>query len=409
MEFEFYLVAIGSVSGETNPPYVQLAGREEARVAEPSTRTLVRPLALLATICDRGTANLADSARDCDLAPSTALRSVTHARDIRIRHQGGVGTYRPGVASSSWCAGAVQRVADQARQTPDGEVVEKTGESVYLSVEGHRGTALYIGIVEGTHSVRHAGWVGRTVPLDRSAAGHALRGRTPDDRLRGRRTRRRGRCHRDRVPGVLEARIVAALSLVVPTYRLTAEDAARLRPDAHLGRGRRIRPTESFPKPVPFRRTIMITFDNVSKVYPDGTVAVHELTLTAPNGKITTLVGPSGCGIPTSMRMINRLIGAEFGTIELDGVDTQTLDRVALRRRNRVRHPERWACFPIAPWWTTWPPCRDYSAVARRKRVRRQWNCWSVSASTRNSPNGIRGSCPVVSSSESEARKTPAT
>ena len=38
----------------------------------------------------------------------------------------------------------------------------------------------------------------------------------------------------------------------------------------------------------------MITFDNVSKVYPDGTVAVDKLTLTAPNGKITVLVGSSG-------------------------------------------------------------------------------------------------------------------
>jgi ABC-type multidrug transport system ATPase subunit len=43
-------------------------------------------------------------------------------------------------------------------------------------------------------------------------------------------------------------------------------------------------------------------------VYPDGTVAVDNLTLTAPNGKITVLVGPSGCGTTTSMRMINRLI-----------------------------------------------------------------------------------------------------
>ena len=77
----------------------------------------------------------------------------------------------------------------------------------------------------------------------------------------------------------------------------------------------------------------MITFDNVSKVYPDGTVAVDKLTLNAPNGMITTLVGPSGCGKTTSMRMINRLIEPTSGTIELDGVDTQTLDRVALRRR----------------------------------------------------------------------------
>ncbi|MEU0495505.1 ATP-binding cassette domain-containing protein [Mycobacterium sp. NPDC006124] len=77
----------------------------------------------------------------------------------------------------------------------------------------------------------------------------------------------------------------------------------------------------------------MITFDNVSKVYPDGTVAVDGLDLTAPNGKITVLVGPSGCGKTTSMRMINRLIEPSSGSIELDGVDTQTMDRVALRRR----------------------------------------------------------------------------
>lgn len=77
----------------------------------------------------------------------------------------------------------------------------------------------------------------------------------------------------------------------------------------------------------------MITFDAVSKVYPDGTVAVDGLTLTAHHGKITTLVGPSGCGKTTSMRMINRLIEPSSGSIRLDGVDTQSLDRVALRRK----------------------------------------------------------------------------
>jgi osmoprotectant transport system ATP-binding protein len=77
----------------------------------------------------------------------------------------------------------------------------------------------------------------------------------------------------------------------------------------------------------------MIKFAHVSKKYPDGTVAVNDLTITAPAGKITTLVGPSGCGKTTSMRMINRLIEPSSGTIELEGVDTQTLDRVALRRR----------------------------------------------------------------------------
>jgi osmoprotectant transport system ATP-binding protein len=77
----------------------------------------------------------------------------------------------------------------------------------------------------------------------------------------------------------------------------------------------------------------MITFDKVSKVYPDGTVAVDQLTLEAPEGQLTILVGPSGCGKTTSMRMINRLIDPTSGTISLDGVDTQSLNRVDLRRK----------------------------------------------------------------------------
>ncbi|MGO2749227.1 MAG: ABC transporter ATP-binding protein [Pseudoclavibacter sp.] len=77
----------------------------------------------------------------------------------------------------------------------------------------------------------------------------------------------------------------------------------------------------------------MIVFDNVSKVYPDGTKAVDSLNLEAPAGKITVLVGPSGCGKTTSMRMINRLIEPSSGTILLDGLDTTKTDRVQLRRK----------------------------------------------------------------------------
>ena len=46
-------------------------------MAEPSTRTVERALALLATICDKGGANLADSARECDLAPSSSINNTT--------------------------------------------------------------------------------------------------------------------------------------------------------------------------------------------------------------------------------------------------------------------------------------------------------------------------------------------
>ena len=76
----------------------------------------------------------------------------------------------------------------------------------------------------------------------------------------------------------------------------------------------------------------MIRFDGVTKQYPDGTVAVDDLSLTAPTGKITVLVGPSGCGKTTSLRMINRMIEPTSGTILLDGQDTGRMNEAQLRR-----------------------------------------------------------------------------
>ena len=76
----------------------------------------------------------------------------------------------------------------------------------------------------------------------------------------------------------------------------------------------------------------MIRFDGVTKQFPDGTVAVDDLSLTAPTGKITVLVGPSGCGKTTSLRMVNRMIEPTRGSIVLDGQDTGRMDAAELRR-----------------------------------------------------------------------------
>ena len=76
----------------------------------------------------------------------------------------------------------------------------------------------------------------------------------------------------------------------------------------------------------------MIAFDRVTKRYPDGTVAVDNLSFEAPSGKITVLVGPSGCGKTTSLRMINRMIKPTSGAIMLDGRDTARMKESELRR-----------------------------------------------------------------------------
>ena len=75
----------------------------------------------------------------------------------------------------------------------------------------------------------------------------------------------------------------------------------------------------------------MITFTGVTKRYPDGTVAVDNLTLEVPAGTLTVFVGPSGCGKTTSMRMINRMTDPTSGTVAVDGKDVAGLDPVKLR------------------------------------------------------------------------------
>lgn len=75
----------------------------------------------------------------------------------------------------------------------------------------------------------------------------------------------------------------------------------------------------------------MITFDEVTKQYPDGTVAVDGLNLVVPKGALTMFVGPSGCGKTTSMRMINRMIEPTSGTLTVNGEDVTKVDPVKLR------------------------------------------------------------------------------
>ena len=76
-----------------------------------------------------------------------------------------------------------------------------------------------------------------------------------------------------------------------------------------------------------------ITLDGVSKVYPDGTVAVGGLSLDVRAGELMVLIGPSGCGKSTVLRMMNRLIEPTGGRVLVDGEDVTDTDPVELRRR----------------------------------------------------------------------------
>ncbi|MDT0548821.1 ABC transporter ATP-binding protein [Streptomyces lonegramiae] len=76
----------------------------------------------------------------------------------------------------------------------------------------------------------------------------------------------------------------------------------------------------------------MISFNRVSKHYPNGTTAVDDLDLELPEGGITVLVGSSGCGKTTTLRMVNRMVEPSSGTISVGGRDVQRADAAELRR-----------------------------------------------------------------------------
>ena len=76
----------------------------------------------------------------------------------------------------------------------------------------------------------------------------------------------------------------------------------------------------------------MIQFERVTKRY-DGRTVVDALSLAIPTGAFCVLLGSSGCGKSTTLRMINRLVAADSGTICLDGADVTAVPPEALRRR----------------------------------------------------------------------------
>ena len=75
----------------------------------------------------------------------------------------------------------------------------------------------------------------------------------------------------------------------------------------------------------------MIEFQNVSKGYK-GKAVLRNISLTIQTGELVVLIGASGCGKTTLLKMINKLIPMDKGDIQIDGVSVRKLKETALRR-----------------------------------------------------------------------------
>ena len=77
----------------------------------------------------------------------------------------------------------------------------------------------------------------------------------------------------------------------------------------------------------------MIELQHITKIFEDGTIAVDELSFEVREGETFGLIGTSGCGKTTIIKMMNRLVEPTSGTIRINGVDSKSQDPEKLRRQ----------------------------------------------------------------------------
>src|SRR3954462_8629120 len=86
-----------------------------------------------------------------------------------------------------------------------------------------------------------------------------------------------------------------------------------------------------------------VTFERVSKVYPDGTRAVNDINLEIRHQEFMVLVGPSGCGKTTALRMVAGLEDISEGTLR---IGEKVVNYVPSRDRDIAMVFQSYALYP---------------------------------------------------------------
>jgi multiple sugar transport system ATP-binding protein len=86
-----------------------------------------------------------------------------------------------------------------------------------------------------------------------------------------------------------------------------------------------------------------VTLDRVKKIYPDGTVAVQDLSLEIADGELMVFVGPSGCGKTTALRMVAGLEQITEGEVR---IGEQVVNHLPPRDRDVAMVFQNYALYP---------------------------------------------------------------
>src|SRR2546425_13187281 len=76
----------------------------------------------------------------------------------------------------------------------------------------------------------------------------------------------------------------------------------------------------------------MLKIEHLTKVYDNGVKALHDVSMTIPDGQFVVIIGLSGAGKSTLLRCINRLVEPTSGKVWLDDVDITAASNAELRR-----------------------------------------------------------------------------
>ena len=197
--------------------------RDKAPQDRATVRAVDRAFDLLSSFsAEQRTMTLTEAARAVDLPLSTVSRLLATLEASQFVRRLPDGRYMPGGKLLQIGVTALHGVELYDSSEPHlARLAELTGESANLAVPAGDDMALYLRQVPTRHSVRHANWIGRTVPIVGTAIGEALCGKV----------NKRGFAHRNATvePDVTavaapvygaDGQIVAAISVTAPSYRV---------------------------------------------------------------------------------------------------------------------------------------------------------------------------------------------